>query len=314
MQNQPRQAANALLMVRPVRFCYNTETAVDNAFMKDTSSGYKDPQIEAREEFDNYVSILRARGVEVACFEDTPEQHKPDSIFPNNWISFHEDGTLVLYPMKAQNRRIERRADIIEALEKKYNYKITKKIDISEAEAEEKFLEGTGSIIFDYINRIAYACISQRTDKQLLENICAKLGYRMHAFTSVDENGVEIYHTNVMMCLAERFALVCLQSIRDEQEREALVRSLMETGHEVIPLTYEQIRSFAGNALEVCNPEGNRFLIVSKKGFLSLTEEQKMIVEQYNEIVPIPLDTIETNGGGSARCMIADLRLPKASC
>jgi len=146
-------------MVRPVRFCYNAETAVDNAFMKDTSSGYKDPQIEARQEFDNYVSILRAKGVEVACFEDTPEQHKPDSIFPNNWISFHEDGTLVLYPMKAQNRRIERRADIIEALEKQYNYKITQKIDISEAEAEEKFLEGTGSIIFDYINRIAYACI-----------------------------------------------------------------------------------------------------------------------------------------------------------
>jgi len=311
MHTQPRQAANALLMVRPVRFCYNTETAVDNAFMKDTSCGYKDPQVEAREEFDNYVSILRARGVEVACFEDTPEQHKPDSIFPNNWISFHEDGTLVLYPMKASNRRIERRADIIEALGKQYNYKITQKIDISDSEANERFLEGTGSIIFDYINRIAYACVSQRTDKDLLDSICAKLNFRVHAFTSVDENGLEIYHTNVMMCLAERFALVCLQSIRNDQEREALVKSLTETGHEVIPLTYEQIRSFAGNALEVCNPEGNRFLIVSKKGYLSLTEEQKMTIEQHSEIVPIPLDTIETNGGGSARCMIADIRLPK---
>jgi len=311
MQNQLRQAANALLMVRPVRFCYNNETAVDNAFMRDTSTGFKDPQSEARQEFDNYVSILRSKGVEVACFEDTPELHKPDSIFPNNWISFHEDGTVVLYPMKANNRRIERRSDIIEGLEKLHNYKIQEKIDISQEEVNEKFLEGTGSIIFDYTNRIAYACISQRTDKELLEKIATRLNFKVHAFTSVDENGLEIYHTNVMMCLAERFALVCVQSIRNDFEREALLKSLRETGHEVIFLSYEQIRCFAGNALEVCNREGNRFLIVSKKGYDSLTGDQKMVIEQYNEIVPIPLDTIETNGGGSARCMIADIRLPK---
>jgi hypothetical protein len=308
---QTSQAASALMMVRPVRFCFNAETAVDNSFQKDCSSNIESTQEKAVQEFDNYVSILKSKGVEVAVFQDTLEPHTPDSIFCNNWVSYHEDGTVVLYPMKAQNRRFERREDIIEGIEKQFNFKITNRIDITESENDNIFLEGTGSIIFDYINRIAYAGVSQRTDKALFEKICQRLGYKAVTFRSVDANGKEIYHTNVMMCLGERFAMVCAQSIPDAAEREALIRSLEETGHEVILLTYEQINGFAGNALEVCNKEGKRFLIVSMQGYKSLTQEQRDAVQQYDEIVPVPLETIETNGGGSARCMICDIRLPK---
>jgi hypothetical protein len=305
------QAANALMMVRPVRFCYNAETAVDNAFQKESDTNTESIQAKARQEFDNYVSILKSKGVEVAVFEDTLEPHKPDSIFPNNWISFHEDGTTVLYPMKANNRRVERRPDIVEGIETTYNFNIQNKIDISKEEDAGRILEGTGSIVFDYINRIAYACVSQRTDKSLLDEIASKLGYKVVAFTSVDANGKEIYHTNVMMCVAERYALICAQSITNTQEREAVLKSLTETGHEVVLLSYEQIGSFAGNALQVRGQEGKCVLIISKKGYDSLSEDQKETIQQYDEIVPIPLDTIETNGGGSARCMIADIRLPK---
>jgi len=294
-----------------VRFCFNKETAVDNTFQKDCSSDIEKTQEQAVQEFDAYVQILKEKGVEVAVFQDTLEPHTPDSIFCNNWVSYHEDGTVVLYPMKAQNRRLERREDIIEGIEKKFNFKVTKRIDITEGENDNIFLEGTGSIVFDYINKIAYACVSQRTDKALFEKICSQLGYRAHTFRSIDENDKEIYHTNVMMCLGERFATVCAQSIPDAAEREALIKSLEETGHEVILLGYEQINSFAGNALEVCNKEGKRFLILSKLGYNTLTAEQKGMIEQYDEIIPISLQTIETNGGGSARCMICDIRLPK---
>jgi len=294
-----------------VRFCYNAQTAVDNAFQKDCSSNIESTQEKALYEFDNYVSTLRNKGVEVAVFQDTLEPHTPDSIFPNNWISFHEDGTIALYPMKALNRRLERREDIIEGLQSTHSFKISDRIDITEAENHGRYLEGTGSIIFDYINKIAYASVSQRTDKVLLEGICKKLGYKPFLFTSIDAHGKEVYHTNVIMCLAERFAMICAQSIPDPVERAAVIRSLEETGHEVVQLTHEQIGCFAGNALEVRNKENESFLIISKQGFESLTGDQKEVIEQYNEIVPIPLETIETNGGGSARCMISDIRLPK---
>jgi len=294
-----------------VRFCYNVETAVDNPFMVNNSADAESTQAKALQEFDNYASILKEKGVEVAVFDDTLDPHTPDSIFPNNWISFHTDGTVILYPMKAKNRRFERRHDIIEKLESVHNFKVSNKIDITEGELNERFLEGTGSIVFDYINKIAYACISQRTDKDLLEKVCEKLGYKAHTFTSVDANGTEIYHTNVMMCVGERFALVCAQSVKDETERENLIKILTETGHEVILLTYEQICHFAGNALEVCNKKKDRFLIVSKAGYDSLSEDQKDAIQLHDEIIPIPLNVIETNGGGSARCMISDIRLPK---
>jgi len=279
--------------------------------MVNNSADAESTQTKALQEFDNYVSILKEKEVEVAVFDDTLDPHTPDSIFPNNWISFHTDGTVILYPMKAKNRRLERRPDIVEKLEAEYNFKVTSKVDITEGELNERFLEGTGSIVFDYINKIAYACISQRTDKDLLEKVCEKLGYKAHTFTSVDANGTEIYHTNVMMCVGERFALVCAQSVKDEKERKNLIQTLTETGHEVVLLTYEQICHFAGNALEVCNKKKDRFLIVSKAGYDALNEDQKDTIQLYDEIVPIPLTMIETNGGGSARCMISDIRLPK---
>jgi len=305
------QAAPAVMMIRPVRFCYNEQTAVDNAFMNNTHLDSKSSQEKALKEFNAYVDKLESKGVKVLCFEDTYEPHTPDSIFCNNWLSFHEDGTLILYPMKAENRRVERRMDIIEDIQKVHGFKVKEQIDFSGCEEEGIFLEGTGSIIFDYINKIAYACISQRTDKDLLDKVCKKIGFTAHTFHSVDTNGQEIYHTNVMMCLSERYAMVCLQSIRDETEKENLIRSLTETGHEIVPLTYQQIENFSGNALEVCNDKGEKFLIVSKSGYDSLTEEQKAVIEQSDEILPMPLETIETIGGGSARCMIADVRLPK---
>jgi len=311
MNNTVSQAANALMMIRPVKFCFNSETAVDNAFQKPSSSDGDSIQAKACEEFDSYVDILRSKGVEVATFEDTPYPHTPDSIFCNNWISFHDDGTIVLYPMKALNRRCERRRDIIEGLKDQYSFNIQNEIDFTNHESDELFLEGTGSIIFDYVNRIAYAAVSQRTNKELLEEVCKKLGYKAHTFRSVDENGKEIYHTNVMMCLADKYAMVCAQSIPDPLEREALLQSFMETGHEVVLLTYQQINAFAGNALQVKGSDGKTLLIVSKQGYVSLTDDQKRVIEQTDEIIPIPLETIETNGGGSARCMIADIRLPK---
>jgi hypothetical protein len=279
--------------------------------MVNNSADTESTQAKAAQEFDHYVSILKEKGVEVAVFDDTLEPHTPDSIFPNNWVSFHTDGTVILYPMKAKNRRLERRPDIIEKLESEYNFKVTNKVDITEGELNEKFLEGTGSIVFDYINKIAYACISQRTDKDLLEKVCEKLGYKAHTFTSVDANGTEIYHTNVMMCVGERFALLCAQSVPDATERENLIKTLTETGHEIVYLTYEQICHFAGNALEVTNTDKKRFLIVSKAGYDSLSEDQKEAIQLHDEIIPIPLTVIETNGGGSARCMISDIRLPK---
>jgi len=301
------------MMIRPVRFCYNEQTAVDNAFMTNANPDAKSSQEKARKEFDDYVSVLHNKGVQVVCFEDTPEPHTPDSIFCNNWISFHEDGTLILYPMKAENRRVERRSDIVEDLQRVHGFQVKEVVDYSSLEQENVFLEATGSIIFDYINKIAYASISQRTNKDLLERICKRIGFKAHTFHSVDSNGKEIYHTNVMMCVSERYAMVCTQSIHDDAERESLIRSLSETGHEVIQLTYHQIECFAGNALEVCNKQGDKFLIISKSGYDSLTEEQRAVVEQSNEILPMPLDTIETLGGGSARCMIADVRLPRSS-
>lgn len=313
MNSPVSQPARALMMVRPVRFCYNKETAVDNAFMSKVKSSPEETQAKALQEFDDYVSILRSKGIEVAVFQDTLEPHTPDSIFPNNWISFHEDGTIVLYPMKAENRRAERRFDIIEDLEKVHNFRIEKRIDISYLENQEKFLEGTGSIIFDYINKIAYACVAQRTDKEVLEMIAERIGFKAYPFHSVDENGKEIYHTNVMMCLGERYVMICTQSITDEQEREALLKTFRDTGHEIVDLTQEQLRHFSGNALEVSNKDGKTFLIISQAGYDSLTEEQREIIRQYDEIVPIPLHMIETNGGGSARCMISDIRLPKRS-
>jgi len=307
------QAAQAVLMIRPVRFGFNAETAVDNHFQHQCQLTDAEMQARALKEFNNYVAILESKGIEVVAIDDTPEPHTPDSIFPNNWVSFHSDGTVIVYPMAALDRREERREDILWDLERKYGYHVKRIIDITKEEEYGRFLEATGSMIFDYINKIVYACISKRTNRDVLNKVAKELGYTVHAFEDVDNEGVDIYHTNVIMCLGEKFALLWAEGIQNPQEKEELLKSLEETNHEVIFLTFDQIQKFAGNALELANKKGERFLVMADTGVDSLTEDQKKRLSKYVELLPVPLDTIEGAEGGSARCMICDIRLPKKS-
>lgn len=304
----PSQYTSCLMMVRPGSFQFNEETAVSNAFQK-ALYGFTEDEIQQKAiaEFDQYVSKLREHGIEVIVIQDTPEPEKPDAIFPNNWISMQEDGTVYLYPMNTPNRRLERREEIIEALE--VHFDIRHIIDLSDSENDAKFLEGTGSIIFDHINKIAYACISPRTDKQLFEAHCDQLGYEPVSFYSHDKNGSEVYHTNVMLTIGDKFAVICLESIRDIEERNHIQEKLESTGHEIIDITFEQMNQFAGNMLQVKNKHGKTFLVMSATAKNSLSEFQLNQIHKYNTILDVTIPTIETIGGGSARCMLAEIFL-----
>ena len=240
--------------------------------------------------------------------EDTKLPAKPDAVFPNNWASYHEDGTVILYPMCAPNRRLEKRPEILNII--RQHYKVTNVVDLSAYELTDRFLEGTGSIIFDHINRIAYACISPRTDKALFEQVSKQLNYNPVSFYAHDATGIEIYHTNVMMCIAEKFAVICLDSIINNDENKMVSQTLLQTGHEVISISFEQMNRFAGNMLALKSNTGKDLLAMSQSAFDSLTADQQFIIEQYAEIVPLSIPTIETIGGGSARCMIAEIFLP----
>ncbi len=296
-------------MVRPVRFTYNAQTALTNAFQSNTSSDDQKTQELALAEFDGFVKILKENGVEVIQVFDTPEPHKPDSIFPNNWVSFHEDGTVVLYPMLTENRRWERRRSILELIST--GFQINNEIDLTHYEAENKFLEGTGSMILDRENKICYACLSPRTDLEVLNDFAQKLGYRTVVFTSLDANGKEVYHTNVMMCVAKKYAVICLESIKDEKECENVIFTIHQSGKEIVPISLAQMNKFAGNMLELHNAQGESLLVMSEQAYLSLEQKQIDQIQQYSKIVYAPLYTIETNGGGSARCMLAEVHLPK---
>ncbi|RSK45390.1 amidinotransferase [Hymenobacter rigui] len=297
-------------MVRPTRFTFNTETAHSNHF-QGFIAGLDDGAIQARAfaEFDGVVARLRERGVQVLVFEDTPEPHTPDAVFPNNWGTFHPDGRVLLYPMCAPNRRAERRPDILAQLGRQF--RIREVVDLSAHEQEERFLEGTGSIIFDHVHRIAYAGLSARTDKALFEAVCARLGYQPVSFHALDELEQEIYHTNVMMCVGAEFAVVCLESIRDEAERAAVVASLTSTGHELIAISLEQVRRFAGNMLTLRTAFGTGLLVMSQRAYDALTPVQRHRLSHYAELLPMSIPTIETIGGGSARCMLAEVFLPR---
>jgi hypothetical protein len=300
------QTTSHLLMIRPVAFDFNAETAVNNAFQQQgNNSG---AQQKAEREFDAFADKLRQAGVDVTVVQDTPVPHTPDSIFPNNWISFHWDGTLVLYPMFAVNRRAERKQQVIDAIASKFE--ISNRLDFTGREAANQFLEGTGSMVLDRSNKIAYACLSPRTDEQLLNDWCNQMAYRPCAFHSVDAQGGEIYHTNVMMCVADRYVVICLDSIRNPEERKRVTETITATGKELIEISYEQMNRFAGNMLQVMNGEGNPFLVMSSQAFNALTAQQVAQLETYNPIVHSDLTTIETNGGGSARCMMAEVFLP----
>ena len=304
-------------MIRPVQFRFNEQTAVNNYYQKKNggSSG-EETQQQARREFDDFVQVLRQHGIAVIVIDDTATPDTPDSIFPNNWISFHEDGRVAVYPMYAENRRLERREDILELLKDIYAFSWTEKVDFTFFEAEGKYLEGTGSMILDRVNKIVYAALSQRTHEEALGEFCRRFTYRpvvFKAFQHVGGERLPIYHTNVMMCVADQFAILCADSIDDRTEREAVINSLEKTGKEVIFISEAQKEYFAGNMLQVTNASGEKFLIMSSAAYDSLSKQQTTAIQKYCAILHSPLHTIEALGGGSARCMMAEIFLPKSN-
>ena len=301
------QTTSHILMIQPVNFVYNAETAVNNAFQQNNHE--QDVQQKALHEFNNLVSLLRENLIDVLVVEDTTEPHTPDSIFPNNWISTHENGFIILYPMFAENRRLERKKTVMDALQNKFN--ISHAVDYTKYENEESlFLEGTGSMVFDRDNGIVYACISPRTNEKLLNKFCTDTDFHPIIFHATDKNNQLIYHTNVMMSVAEEYVVICLDSIKNENEKDELLTTFEQTGKEVIEILLEQMEHFAGNILQVHNTNDEKILVMSSQAFNSLTPQQIEVLEKYNKILHADLTTIETNGGGSARCMMAEIFLP----
>lgn len=296
-------------MIRPVSFGYNAETAVNNAFQVKSSEA--NVQQKALTEFDDFVTVLQNNGVDVTVVEDTASPYTPDSIFPNNWVSFHHDGTLLLYPMYAVNRRAERKEHVLNTITKKFD--VSKKIDLSGYENENIFLEGTGSMVLDRDNRIAYACLSPRTDERVLADFCRQMNYKPVVFNATDGNGQAIYHTNVLMCVADKYVVICLESITDPVQQKFVAETIMGSNKKLIAITLHQMNHFAGNMLQVENNKGEKLLVMSSQAFDALTTEQLQELTRYNRIIHSPLTTIETNGGGSARCMMAEVHLPLLS-
>ena len=302
-------------MIRPIAFELNEQTALDNHYQHEVE-GLSDSRAQslALQEFDDFVDKLRNAGVNVIVVNDTPESKTPDSIFPNNWISMHGNGAVVLYPMYAPNRRKERRMDVLNILTAN-GFRVDEVIDLSPAENEGRILEGTGSLVLDHENSIAYACLSHRTNEDELVNWAKLTNYSVvsfHALQAVDGQLLPIYHTNVMMSVGQELAIVCADSIKDEMERKLVLDSLTETGKEIMLISEAQKSSFAGNMLQVVNDKGERIMVMSNQAFESLNDEQISTIEKTNRILHSSLETIETLGGGSARCMMAEVFLPKA--
>ncbi|MDN3492620.1 citrulline utilization hydrolase CtlX [Winogradskyella bathintestinalis] len=308
-----QQITNTILMIRPVNFRMNEQTAVNNYFQEDLDIKNTKINAQAQNEFDAFVEKLRAVGVDVVVEEDDKLNDTPDSIFPNNWVSFHSNGDVAKYPMFAENRRRERRDEVFIRLEKE-GFKIENIIDYTSAELEGVFLEGTGSVILDRINRKAYCALSPRADEDLFIEFCEDFEYSPIIFTAkqnVEGNRLPIYHTNVMMCLAEKFAVICLDSIDDKKERKNVVKHLKQDGREIISISEAQMHQFAGNMLQLRGENEQRYLVMSEAAHKSLTDNQIKAIEKYCPILSSSLDTIETCGGGSARCMMAEVFLPK---
>jgi hypothetical protein len=297
-----------VMMVRPHHFGFNEQTAKTNKFQKKIGSSV---DLQALKEFNNAVEILRMNGINVFVFDDLKEVDTPDSIFPNNWVSFDSDGTAVIYPMLALNRRNERRPDIIQNLSTFYGFFCSRIIDLTYYENEDKFLEGTGSMVLDRKNKLVYACLSERTNEEVLNKFCSEMKYKPIKFHAFDETGFPIYHTNVMMALGEKFAMICLNSIKDKSERDAVVYAIKGSGKIIIDLTFKQMLNFAGNALELLDSNGNKKLVISKMALSSLSKEQINEIENYCNIISIDVSTIEKCGGGSIRCMLTEVFLPQ---
>jgi len=303
------QIASTILMIRPAAFGYNAETAANNAFQNIVTDSQQQIQQYALAEFETFVETLRSNGIEVIVFDDTNEPPKPDAIFPNNWFCTLSDGTLAVFPMYAPNRRMEKRDDLLQMLVK--NYDVRDVEDWSEYEAESLLLEGTGSMIIDQDYKVIYACISERTNKTVLEKFAQAHGYKAMLFRSRDEQGTDVYHTNVIMHLGETYAVICMESITDEAERIAVSQLLISTGHEIIDISLAQVHGFAGNMLQVKNNKGEKFTILSKTAYEALTEEQRRVLSIHSNLLPINITNIETTGGGSVRCMMAEIFLEK---
>ena len=304
------QLASTVMMIRPAGFESNPLTAASNRFQGKSSSLPDEQQEIALHEFDGLVDALREAGIEVIVVDDTLEPHTPDAIFPNNWISMHADGRVVLYPMEAENRRTERRSDIIDYLVNDACRQVTEVIDLSAHEDADHFLEGTGSMVLDRANRIAYACVSTRTHLDPLGEFAQRMGYDVVVFDAVDSDGVPIYHTNVLMNVGEQLAVICAEAIPRDEQRQAVLARLRETGHEILSLTYAQLDAFAGNMLELRNKHGKRVLAMSQQAYDSLNEEQLATLAANARIVSAPIDNIESSAGGSVRCMLAEVHLP----
>ena len=310
-----KQITNTILMVRPVSFRMNEQTAVNNYYQQVIDNLTSESvQFKALQEFDSFVEKLRAIGVQVIVIEDQKNSDTPDSIFPNNWVSFHESGDVALYPMFAHNRRLERRDDILDKLEE-LGFLIENMIDYTSAEAEELYLEGTGSLLLDRVNSKAYCALSPRADEDLFIEFCEDFEFTPIIFVSyqtVNNKRLPIYHTNVMMCIGEKFAVICLDSIDDKKEKKNVIKHLKEDGKEIIAISEEQVNSFAGNMLQVLGSNDERYTVMSNAAFESLTKQQINQIEKYSKILHSSLDTIEACGGGSARCMMAEVFLPKS--
>jgi hypothetical protein len=304
------QLASTVLMIRPVRFESNPHTAESNRFQRRSEASAEEQNAAALVEFDGLADALRDHGINVIVVEDTLEPHTPDSIFPNNWVSFHSDGRVVLYPMEAENRRTERRMDIIESLDEDPRYVVSEVIDLSHHEDAGHFLEGTGSMVLDRINHVAYACLSSRTQLDPLGDFAQRMNYDVVAFDAVDRDGVPIYHTNVLMNIGESLAVICDEAIPREDQRVAVLQRLGASGRKIISLSYDQLDAFAGNMLELRNAAGDRVVAMSQQAFDSLDHEQLQVLHDNGDVVAVPIDTIEASAGGSVRCMLAEVHLP----
>jgi len=310
---QESQLASTVLMVRPVRFESNTMTAESNRFQGKSNASPAEQQQRALSEFEALATALRDAGVDVIVVDDTPEPHTPDSIFPNNWVSFHADGRVVLYPMEAENRRTERRSDITDTLVAENGFLVSEIVDLAEHEQSEHFLEGTGSMVLDRVNHIAYACVSSRTHLDALGDFAQRMQYDVVTFDAVDSDGHAIYHTNVLMNVGERLAVVCADAITRDEQRAAVLQCLQDTGHDVIKLSFDQLNAFAGNMLELRNRDGERLVVMSGQAYDVLNTEQRARLADNGRVMSVPISTIEASAGGSVRCMLAEIHLPKKS-
>ncbi len=305
-----RQTAQQVLLIRPASFRFNPQTAASNAFQAGESDCLADQREMVSREFEQLVTALRHAGIGTIVIDDTPVPEKPDAVFPNNWVSFHSDGTVIVYPMEAPNRRLERRQEITEALSELHGFRVNTVLDLSKLEQQGSYLEGTGSMVLDRVNRVAYAALSSRTHLGAMAEFARLADYEPMVFSAVDAAGLPIYHTNIMMSIGDKFIVICPAVILDDVQRNAVLASLAGTDREIIEITMEQMNAFAANLLELANDVGEAVIMLSQKAMNSLSTRQHVSLERYGRLVPVAVDTIEKTGGGSVRCMITEIHLP----